>query len=154
MTVFVNDVIKFESVSAVTATPDVAVGTYRREGDEEYIYVYNACNSDIPPSYGCILSAVSGYSVSLSSVTDTGFGVGIIKHATLTTGTYGWMMIKGFAQFEMGADNSCAAGVNLSLGTDGVFAARSISTGVLGNAPGVAMSATASSLSGTGFFRF
>jgi hypothetical protein len=80
MTVFNNEVIRFESVSSVTLTPDVEVGTRRREGDEDYIYVYNAGNSQILPGNGCILSAVTGYSISLSSVTSIDQFIGIVKH--------------------------------------------------------------------------
>ena len=66
-----NNEIYFESVSAVTATPSVEVGRRRIEGDEAYVYVYNTGSSTAGVNKGCVLSAVSGYSVTVSSVTMT-----------------------------------------------------------------------------------
>lgn len=142
-----------ESVSAVTATNSVEVGTERRVGDECYIYVYNAGNSQIPPSYGAVLSAVSGYSVTISSTTSVDLLVGVCKHATLTTGTYGWLLTKGFVEVEMEADNSAAAGQILALAADGEFALKSNSTGYPTPAVGKTMAAIASGASGTAFIR-
>jgi len=140
-----------EGVSAVTATPSVQVGAERRVGDEHYRYVYNAGNSQIPPSYGCILSAVTGYSVTVSSVTSVDMLVGVVKHSTLTTGTYGWMMTRGFAAVEMEANNSAAAGQLLALAADGEFALKSNSTGYPTPALGKTMEAIASGASGSAF---
>lgn len=148
--------IGFGSISMVTATlgaNDPEVGTMRREGDEEYVFVYNAGNSQIPPSYAAVVSAVSGYSVTLSSVTSVDFPVGVVKHATLTTGTYGWLMTRGFCQVEMEADNSAAAGQLLALAADGEFALKSNSTGYPTPALGKTMEAIASGASGTAFLR-
>lgn len=141
----------FESVSAVTATPDVEVGAERKVGDETYRYVYNAGNSQINPTYGCIVSAVSGYSVTLSSTTSVDFLVGVVVHSTLTTGTYGWVCTQGFVTVEMEADNSCAAGQLLALAADGEFALKSNSTGYPTPAVGKAMAAIASGASGQAF---
>lgn len=143
--------VEFESVSAVTATPSVEVGRERRVGDEHYRYVYNAGNSQIPPSYGCILSGVTGYSVSISSTTSVDFLVGVVKHATLTTGTYGWVMTQGFSAVEMEADNSAAAGQILALAADGEFALKSNSTGYPTPAVGKTMEAIASGASGQAY---
>jgi len=140
-----------ESVSNVTATNSVEVGTRRREGDEEYVYVYNDGNSEIPPSYGAVISAVSGYSVTISSITSVDFLAGVCKHATLTTGTYGWLVTKGFVQVEMEANNSCTAGQILALAADGEFALKSNSTGYPTPAVGKSMEAIASAGSGTAF---
>lgn len=141
----------FESISNVTATNSVEVGTIRQEGDELYRYVYNAGNSQIPPSYACILSAVSGYSVTISSTTSVDFCVGVVKHATLTTGTYGWVVTQGFCQVEMEADNSGAAGALLVLAADGEFANKTISTGYPGQVVGKLMGAAASGASATAY---
>lgn len=141
----------FESVSNVTATNSVEVGVERKVGDETYRYVYNAGNSQIPPSYGCVLSAVTGYSVTISSITGVDFLVGAVKHATLTTGTYGWVLTQGFMPVEMEADNSAAAGQILALAADGEFALKSNSTGYPTPAVGKAMAAVASGASGDAF---
>ena len=141
--------IFFESVSNVTATNSVEVGIERKEGDETYRYVYNAGNSQIPPSYGCVLSAVTGYSVTISSTTSVDFLVGVVKHSTITTGTYGWVMTQGFCPVEMEADNSCAAGQILALAADGEFALKSNSTGYPTPAVGKSVEAIASGASGS-----
>jgi hypothetical protein len=143
--------ILFESVSNVTATNSVEVGTRRRVGDEEYVYCYNAGNSQISPTYGAVMSAVSGYSVTVSSITSVDLLAGVCKHATLTTGTYGWLVVKGFCQVEMEADNSAAAGQLLALAADGEFALKSNSTGYPTPAIGKSMEAIASAGSGTAF---
>jgi hypothetical protein len=141
----------FESVSNVTATNSTEVGSERKVGDENYRYVYNAGNSQIPPSYGCTLSAVTGYSVTISSITSVDFLVGVVKHTTLTTGTYGWVMTRGFTAVEMEADNSAAAGQILGLAADGEFALKSNSTGYPTPAVGKTMEAIASGASGQAF---
>lgn len=156
MTVYNAGPIGFGSISMVTASlgdNDPEVGTIRREGDEEYIFVYNAGNSQIPPTYAAVVSAVSGYSVTLSSTTSVDFPIGVVKHATLTTGTYGWLMTRGFCQVEMEADNSAAAGQLLALAADGEFALKSNSTGYPTPALGKTMEAIASGASGTAFLR-
>lgn len=151
MTVY-NQQAFFESVSAVTATPSVEVGMRRTVGDETYVYCYNAGNSQIPPSYGVTLSAVTGYSVTISTTTSVDFFVGVVKHTTLTTGTYGWIMTRGFCAVEMEADNSCTAGQILTVAADGEFALKSNSTGYPAPAVAKAMEAMASGASGQAFF--
>lgn len=112
--------VLFESVSAVTATPSVDVGSIRIEGDEKYIYAYNAGNSQISVGRAAVVSAVSGYSVTVSSVSG-GFAVGFVKHATLTTGTYGWLVTRGFVDSVTNAmaSTALAAGDAIQLGVDG-----------------------------------
>lgn len=153
MTYYDQNKVYFESVSAVTATPSEQLGAIRREGDEEYIYVYNAGNSQISPGLGAVVSAVTGYSVTVSSVTGVDIAVGLCKHATLTTGTYGWLMTRGFGQVQMEADNSAAAGGLLTLASDGEWAFKSNSTGYPGPAQGKAVEAIASGASGSAYLK-
>lgn len=143
--------VEFESVSAVTASPSVEVGRERKVGDESYVYVYNNGGEDIDPGLGAILSGVTGYSVTVSSVTSADFLVGVCKHATLTTGTYGWLMTRGFSSVEMIATSgTVAAGGLLELGADGAFAPVSNTT-ANGPAVGKAMEAIVSGASGQAF---
>ena len=154
MTVYNAGPVVFAGVSSVTnslGANDPEVGQCYREGDEEYVWVYNAGNSQIQPSYGAVMSAVSGYSVTLSSTSGVDFLVGVCKHATIATGYYGWLMKKGFADVEMEADNSCAAGGLLALAADGEFALKSNSTGYPTPAVGKAMAAIASGASGAAY---
>lgn len=149
----VNDVgpIGFESVSNVTATNSVRVGTVIARGDERYVYVYNTGNSQINPGNGAVMSLVTGYSVTVSSTTSADFLVGVCKHATLTTGTYGWLVTRGFTSIEMGGTSgTVAAGGLVELGDDGEFYPVSNTT-ANGPVVGKAMEAIVSSASGQAF---
>lgn len=150
MTVYDKQIF-FEGVSNVTATNSVEVGMQRIDGDEEYRYVYNAGNSQINPGNGCVLSAVTGYSVTVSSTTSADFLVGVVKHATLTTGTYGWVVTRGFTSVEMGGTSgTVAAGGLIELGDDGEFYPVSNTT-ANGPVVGKAMAEIVSSASGQAY---
>lgn len=146
--------ILFEGVSAVTATPSVEVGTRRVIGDEEYIYVHNAGNSELHTGKLYTASAVTGYSVTVSTTTSVDLPLGICKHATIATGYYGWGMTRGFSRFLPGANESFAAGALITNASDGFAANKTIATGYVGDCVGKAMEAVASGGSGQGFFRF
>jgi hypothetical protein len=141
-----------ESVSAVTATNSIGPGARQWVSGNEYVYVYNGGNSQIPPTYGATLSqtvGTSGYTVTVSSVTSASPLAGVVKHATLTTGTYGWLLVKGIATAEVNADTSLGTTHAESvavLGTDGVFSRVTGATGylALGAGGAYAMGATAS----------
>lgn len=154
MTYYANRPVAFQGVSQVTGSlgpNDPEPGTRLTVGDEDYVFVYNAGNSQIPPTYGCVMSAVTGYSVTVSSITSVDLLAGVVKHATLTTGDYGWIVTRGFAVVEMEADNSAAAGQLLALAADGEFALKSNSTGYPTPACGKAMAAIASAGSGVAY---
>lgn len=153
MTVY-NQQAYFESVSTVTATPSVEVGTWRREGNDEYVYCYNIGSSTIGAHYGVTVSGLVGYSVTVSTITSVDMMIGICKHTDIPTGSYGWILTKGFSQFAAGADNSFAAGGPLICGVDGTFALKSSATLHTGSVVGKAMSAVASGGSGYAFFKF
>lgn len=143
--------VMFGSVSMVTATlgdNDPEVGTTRESGGVRYRFVYNNGTSQISPGYGATVSGLVGYSCTVSTTTGTDFLVGVCRHATLTTGTYGWLATKGFVPVQMGAGDSCAAGGLLTPAVDGAFANKTISTGYPGILVGKAMSAIASNTSG------
>jgi len=148
----------FDSVSMVTATlgtNDPEVGTVRREGDEEYLFVYNTgSNAQISPGYVATVSAVTGYSVTVSTTTMIDHPVGVCKHATITTGAYGWLLRYGFGTAKMPANSGCAAGQLLTVGADGVSAVKSISTDAPGIVYGKVMEATGSAGVATAFFKF
>jgi hypothetical protein len=150
MTVTSAGPIRFDSVSNVTATrgpKDPEVGTVVEEGNHKYVYVYNAGNSQISVGRLAVMSGVSGYSVTVSSVTGVDFAVGVCKHATLTTGTYGWLMTRGFTQAQLGANDSATTGDILRLGVDGAFTLASLVTGHFSPVIGKAMTGAASATS-------
>lgn len=119
-----------ETVSSVTATNSVIPGTlWADTSGNQYVYVYNAGNSQISQGLAAVISGLSGYSVTVSSVAGTdGFPVGIAKNATLTTATYGWLMYRGFSGFTAQASDSFATGDAICLGTDGKMAMHSNAT--------------------------
>jgi hypothetical protein len=155
MTFYNADPVRFGvGISSTTdslGVNDPEVGTVCRVGDENYVFVYNAGNSQINPSYGCVMSAVTGYSVTVSSITSVDFLAGVCVNATIATGYYGWLVTKGFATVEMEADNSCAAGQLLTLADNGEFALKSNSTGYPSPAVGKSMEAIASGASGVAY---
>jgi len=149
--------VVFAGVSAVTATRganDPQVGTRATIEGETYVYVYNEGGEQIQPSYAAVLdasSATSGYSVTISSVSGVDMMIGVCKHATITTGAYGWLMEQGFVNVEMEADNSGVTGAILALAANGEFAAKSNSTGYAGKTVGQMMESIASAASGLAY---
>lgn len=154
MSFYSADPIRFGSVSAVTTargSKDPEVGARTTVGDEEYIYVYNqSADAQINPGHGAICTGVTGYTVNVTSVS-AAFLIGVCKHATITTGAYGWLCTRGFTSVEMGADYSAAAGNLLTLSTDGTFDIVSNATGSALKSVGQAMEAVASGASGQAF---
>ncbi len=156
MAFYSADPIRFGSVSAVTLTlgvNDPELGAVTRHGNEDYVFVMNLSTSDIVPGNGAVMfgAGMEAYYVKVSSVSGADLMVGACKHATLTTGAFGWVVTKGFTRVIMGADNSAAAGGLLALGVNGAFAFKSNSTGYPGNAVGQVISAIASGGSGIAF---
>ena len=153
MTFYSVDPVRFGVGLSGTTTSlganDPEVGTTVRAGDEEYVFVYNAGNSQISPTYGAVLSAVTGYSVTVSSVAGD-LLAGVCKNATIAAGEYGWLVTKGFATVEMAADYSAAAGSKLALAADGEF---DIVSGAGVPTLGKVMEATASGASGSAYIR-
>lgn len=114
------DPIHFESISNVTATPSVQLGTRRRYAGEDYEYVYSLGQAS--PGYGCTYSGTSGHSVAATGVVSGELCAGYVKHVTLTTGTYGWLLKRGVVDAYNGMSNSAPAdGDVVYLATDGKF---------------------------------
>jgi hypothetical protein len=142
----------FESVSAVTATPSVEVGTVRDEGDEKYIYVYNNGATQISTGRGATVTGVTGYSVTVSTTTSTDLIVGVCKHATIAASSYGWLLVRGFSTCKAAPASALAAGDMLVVAADGAFTNKDISTGYVGPVVGKCVVATGASGFGDGFF--
>ena len=129
-----------EDVSNTTLTPTTDIGTVRWEGQNEYVYVYNAGGSDIPPGYGCCLTGVTGHSVTISSVSNITPCLGVVQNATLVTASYGWVLKRGFMNLEASTISAFASGQNLQLGINGVFSDALTNAGAEGR--GLAVVAT------------
>ena len=113
----------FGGISGVTATRgsgDPQIGARVIYNSREFVYVHNAGDRDIPPSYGITpQTACSSYSGTLSSAA-YGQMFGVVVHATLTTGTYGWVCNRGVVQVRIGS--AAVDGNFISVGANGVFA--------------------------------
>jgi hypothetical protein len=88
-----------ETVSAVTATPSVSLGTRRLEGPTEYVYAYND-GAIAQQGAPVILTGCTGYSyvVTFATAADARCTfLGIVQNATVAAGSYGWVAVRGFA---------------------------------------------------------
>jgi hypothetical protein len=114
--------------------------------------VYNTGTTQIIPGNGCIVSGVTGYSVTVSSVTSVDTFFGVCKHATLTTGTYGWVVTRGWVPMKAVPNSGLASADYVMAGTDGVFTVPgSVVTGYIGNFVGKVTQSTASAGLGYGY---
>lgn len=146
--------VRFASVSMVTATlgaNDPKPGETCTVLGEQYLFVQNIGSSTAGVSKCVTVSGVSGYSVTVSTTTSVDYVVGVVKHADIATGSYGWVMTKGFCQIQMQADNSAAAGQQVTVAADGLFALKSNSTGYPAPSLGKVMAAVASGASATAY---
>lgn len=143
------------TISGTTLTlgpNDPEVGTRMRAGDEDYVFVYNNGTSTAGVGHAVVCSAVTGYSVTVSSTTSADLAIGIVKNAQLDPLTYGWVVTKGFSSVEMiTASGTVAAGDLLHLAADGELAPVSNATGSKDNVVGKAMEAIVSGASGQAF---
>ncbi len=116
--------IRTESVSAVTATPSVELGTRVTVNSEDYIYVY--AQAAVSATVGATISGLSGYSVIATGLISGAVCVGFAKHADIPAGSYGWLMTRGFIS---GAVNGMVS--TALVATDGIMLAAD---GKVGNA--------------------
>jgi hypothetical protein len=156
MGLFSDSPVRFGSVSMVTTSlgsNDPELGQECMEAGVKYRFVYNAGNSQILPGYGVVLqSAATNYSITVSAATSADWCQGVVKHATLTTGAYGWVVTQGITPVQMGATSGSVASRGLiELGADGVFVPVSNTTGNKAGAVGQALAAIVSSASGSAF---
>lgn len=150
--------IRFGSVSMVTATlgnNDPEVGTRVTEASGEYLFVYNGADSSAPVGFGMVVQTAStGFSCTITSVTSADICVGVVKHAAITTGTYGWLLTRGYCTVEMLATSGTVAERGLlELGAAGLFAPVSNTTGNKAPAVGIALAEIVTGASGSAYIR-
>ncbi len=114
------DPVQFESISAVTATNTVDLGTLRWHAGEMYAYVY--AGKGVPKNYGCVYSGVSGNTIACTGAVSGEVAAGFCKHESIPTGSYGWLLKVGVVDVK-NARASTAPSLNQPayLGTDGGF---------------------------------
>ena len=148
--------VVFGGVSMVTASlgaNDPQPGAIKVEGGREYIFVYNDGGSDINPGYGAVLVAdATVMSCTVSAVTSADAVMGVCRHATLTTATYGWLVRRGITNVEMNATSGTVSALGLiEIAANGDFSPASLTTGNLAPACGKALEAIVSSASGSAY---
>lgn len=108
----------FESISAVTATNSVELGSLRFHDGEWYEYVYSL--GQISPGFGSAYSGTSGNSVVATGIVSGEHCAGFCKHVTMTTGTYGWLLKKGVVDAPNGRASTATVINDLAyLGAEG-----------------------------------
>jgi hypothetical protein len=115
--------VLFGGLSGVTATPgskDPEIGSRVNYAGNEFLYVYNAATSDVYPGYAVTpLAATAGYSCTVSTTAQIDVPMGVVKNATLTAGSYGWVQTRGHCKIHVSA--AVAAGAPMQLGANGIF---------------------------------
>jgi hypothetical protein len=115
--------IVFGGVSGVTATPgskDPELGARCTYAGNSYIYCYNAGNSEAYPGTAMTLIAgATNYSCTLSTTAGLDVPVGVVRNATMTTGTYAWLLQKGIGTAYTSA--AIAAGTALQPAANGLW---------------------------------
>ena len=112
--------VMFESVSNVTATNSVELGTLRCENGEWYEYVYAV--GTIAAGFGAAYTGTSGHSVLMTGVISGEHCAGFCKHADISSGKYGWLLKKGVVDAKNGrASTVPVAGQVAHFAADGAF---------------------------------
>ena len=120
--------INEESVSAVTATPSVDVGTIRYHGGIEYQYMYNAGAIGYK---GCpvLVTAATDYDFvttyaqidTLTAAGADGFAfAGVLHNATCAAGSYAWVARRGMLNCRCGS-SAISIGDAVLIGDGGNF---------------------------------
>lgn len=120
-----------ESVSAVTASNSIQLGTERWQDGRLYRYVYNMSTSTATTKHGVVHSAASAHSVTISSVGGEGLA-GVVYNADIGPTEYGWVVIKGPVPLTSDGNSAIAAGDRVVLGAAGAFTRSTGGTGYTG----------------------
>lgn len=147
----------FNPISNVTATkgtndPELGQTTFYNGAD--YLYVYSSNEASV--GHAVIMTGTTGYTVSVGTVTNVDIPAGWVQHATLTTGTYGWIATRGVLKMQMSAAASVAIGGLVVAGANGFMNTLIVSGGtvvVQGPAVARALSNVASTASGYFYVR-
>lgn len=127
-------------LSMVVATLPVAftLGENRFDStnQQKFKLVFNAGNSQINPGFAASPVPIGGgaYSVTVTSTSKTYNAIGAVlcHHATATTGTYFWGLVRGYVASGVAADAATlTTGAGFYLAADGKFQplAGSVATG-------------------------
>lgn len=128
-----------ESVTAVTATNTVELGTRRVVDGKEYVYCYNGADiADKRLFVKPLASNSTGYTFTVTTVSNSVRPViGLINEATCATASYCWVLVKGKgAGMIDGASTLAVGGAEVSTrvvtGADGKINIATGGTGTTG----------------------
>ena len=137
-----------ESVSAVTATPSVELGTRRIVDGCEYVYMYNGATVADQRLFVKPLTAGVEYTFSVTTVSGAGNvkACGVVANQTIAAESYGWVMTKGYTKGIIGGAVTYSVGgalapVPVIQGAAGVIDIATGGTGTTGNVVGFLTSA-------------
>jgi hypothetical protein len=112
--------ILFESVSAVTATPSVELGTERVTNGERYKYVYAA--KTVSMGIGAVMTGTSGHTIVATGAVSGELCAGYVKHESIVSGSYGWLLKCGVVDASNGrASTAPSVDQVIRLAADGKF---------------------------------
>jgi len=126
-----------ESVSAVTATPSVALGTRRIVNGSEYCYCYNGTTEASVKSLVQLEHGGSEYTFTVTTTVDPFVKpFGVVENNTFAAADYGWILTRGYTDLCYGgtvtAPVAFALYPNLYAGADGVVDPATGGTGTTG----------------------
>ena len=116
----------------MTLTNSVNLGEVRVLNGEEYVYVYNAGGASITVGYCAVMSANTGFSVTVTSVSGYDYPIGFVKHATIVTAGYGWLLTRGFTNVKNAmASTALTVGDPIFVAANGTIQGANVSTTAL-----------------------
>jgi hypothetical protein len=135
-----------ESVSAVTATPSVALGTRRVVNGSEYVYCYNG--GAVADKRLAVRAQTAGVAYTFSVTTAAGVLpiIGVVENATCAASSYCWVLTQGYTKGILGGAVTYAvagalAPVRVCVGAEGVIDCATGGTGTTGATIGFLTSA-------------
>lgn len=92
---------------------------------EEYVYVYNAGATDANVGLAMVMSGLSGYSLTISSISGQDVPMCVVKHATILASGFGWGLVRGITPIQTAS--TMATGAIAYLSDQGTFATFAVS---------------------------
>ena len=121
MSINENATLWKESVSQVTDTGTVDLGTRRTEGGVEYVYCYNAGTaSSLAGTAMRIQSSCSGYSVDNATTTAVGQPFCVVRNTAVSAAQYFWGAVRGHVPLR-GSITTIVPGAPVNLLGSGLF---------------------------------
>lgn len=125
---YFGPVVRAESISNVTLTPSVELGTRAQVAGVDYVYAYNGSTATLPQGrMGNIgtTSMNSGFTFAVTNAASqvgAELVIGVAANADIPTLSYGWLAVKGpILACPDNSSLSANSGDFLTVGVDGGF---------------------------------